>query len=172
MSSTTSPKTQKSAGKAGVRPFVPGPILKFLMEDLGNPIISSRLRSARPGKLAESVLLLTFTGRKSGKEFTTPVGYTRHGNMLTVFTGRPWWKNLQEKPNVRVRVQGRDLDGVAEVVTDNAEVAQAAQAFIAEQGAKNAQRIGLLVARGYQPTYQDLLEATRDRVVIRITVSE
>ncbi|HEX9991172.1 MAG TPA: nitroreductase/quinone reductase family protein [Chloroflexia bacterium] len=172
MPSTTSPKTPKRAGKAGVRPFVPGPILKFLMEDVGNPIISSRLRSAKPGKLSESVLLLTFTGRKSGKEFTTPVGYTRHGDTLTVFTGRPWWKNLQEIPNVRVRVRGRDLDGVAEVVTDNAEVARAAQVFIVEQGAKNAQRIGLLVARGYQPTYQDLLEATRDRVVIQIKVSE
>jgi deazaflavin-dependent oxidoreductase (nitroreductase family) len=172
MSATTSPKTQKSAGKAGVRPFVPGPILKFLMEDLGNPIISSRLRSAKPGKLSDSVMLLTFTGRKSGKEFTTPVGYTRHGDTLTVFTGRPWWKNLQERPNVRVRVRGRDLNGVAQVVTDNAEVARAAQAFIAEQGAKNAQRIGLLVSRGYQPTYKDLLEATQDRVVIQIKVAK
>ncbi|HYP40548.1 MAG TPA: nitroreductase family deazaflavin-dependent oxidoreductase [Chloroflexia bacterium] len=172
MSSAISPKTQKRAGKAGVRPFVPGPILKFLMEDMGNPIISSRLRSAKPGKLAESVLLLTFTGRKSGKEFTTPVGYTQHGDTLTVFTGRPWWKNLQERPNVRVWVRGRDLDGVAQVMTDNAEVARAAQAFIAEQGAKNAQRIGLLVARGCQPTYQELLEATRDRVVILIKVAE
>lgn len=172
MSATISPKTQKRAGKARVRPFVPGPILKFLMEDVGNPIISSRLRSAKPGKLGDSVMLLTFTGRKSGKEFTTPVGYTRHGDTLTVFTGRPWWRNLQERPNVRVRVQGRDLDGVAQVVTDNAEVARAAQAFIAEQGAKNAQRIGLLVARGYQPAYQDLLEATRGRVVIQIKVAE
>lgn len=172
MSSTTAPKTQKRAGKAGVRPFVPGPLLKFLMEDVGNPIISSRLRSAKPGKLAKSVLLLTFTGRKSGKEFTTPVGYTRHGDTLTIFTGRPWWKNLPEKPNVKVRVQGRDLDGVAEVIIDNAEVARAAQAFITEQGAKNAQRIGLLVARGYQPTYKDLLEATQGRVVIQIKVAE
>lgn len=151
---------------------MPGPILKFLMEDVGNPIISSRLRSAKPGKLSDSVMLLTFTGRKSGKAFTTPVGYTRHGDTLTVFTGRPWWKNLQERPNVKVRVRGRDLTGVAEVVTDNAEVARAAQAFIAEQGAKNAQRIGLLVSRGYEPTYQDLLEATQGRVVIQIKIAE
>jgi deazaflavin-dependent oxidoreductase (nitroreductase family) len=57
------------------------------------------------------LLLLTTTGRKSGREHTTPIVYTRDGNRLLVYAskgGAPdhpdWFKNLVANPRVTVEV--------------------------------------------------------------------
>lgn len=69
-----------------------------------------------------SVLLLTTTGRKSGKQFTTPLYYLADGfgqNMVLVASDggalkHPlWWLNLQVNPEATVEVRGRKLRVVA-----------------------------------------------------------
>jgi deazaflavin-dependent oxidoreductase (nitroreductase family) len=57
------------------------------------------------------LLLLTTTGRKSGREHTTPMVYTRDGDRLLVYAskgGAPdhpdWFKNLVANPRVTVEV--------------------------------------------------------------------
>ena len=65
-------------------------------------------------------MLISFTGRKSGKVYTTPVEYMRDENTLTVFTQRQrtWWKNLQGGADVTVRLRGHDLSGQAQTILD------------------------------------------------------
>jgi hypothetical protein len=69
--------------------------------------------------MSGNTLLLTFTGRKSGKQYSTPISYAREGNTLTLVTHRQhgWWKNLQEPAPIHARVQGQDLCGTAHTVT-------------------------------------------------------
>jgi len=57
------------------------------------------------------LLLLTTTGRKSGKQHTTPTAYTRDGDRLLVYasnSGAPthpgWYLNLLADPKVVVEV--------------------------------------------------------------------
>jgi len=57
------------------------------------------------------LLLLTTTGRKSGREHTTPMVYTRNGDRLLIYAskgGAPdhpdWFKNLVANPRVTVEV--------------------------------------------------------------------
>ncbi len=59
-----------------------------------------------------NVLLLTTTGRKTGKKRTRPLLYLRDGNRLVVITansGRDkdpsWWTNLQHNPIGEVQVR-------------------------------------------------------------------
>ena len=47
------------------------------------------LRSPLHGVMSKRVLLVTFTGRKSGKAYTTPVSYMREGDIV-FFTDSPW----------------------------------------------------------------------------------
>jgi hypothetical protein len=63
------------------------------------------------------LLLITFTGRKSGKKFTTPIRYVQEGETLwlKVLVEYPWWKNLVEETTVRVLLRGNMCTGVAEV---------------------------------------------------------
>lgn len=44
------------------------------------------LRSPFHGVVSNSLMLVTFTGCKTGNEYTTPVGYRQEGDTLTVFT--------------------------------------------------------------------------------------
>jgi F420H(2)-dependent quinone reductase len=76
------------------------------------------------GRLMNSpVLLLLTTGRKSGKERTTPLLFLRDGvNYIMVASnggtaGDPaWWLNLQKDPEAIVEVGGRTLRVRAEGV--------------------------------------------------------
>ena len=83
---------------------------------LYNPIVVSLLRSPLHGVMSKSVMLLTYRGRRSAREFTTPVSYVRDGDDLLVVGSRDhsWWKNLRGGAPVVVRVRGLKLEGIAE----------------------------------------------------------
>jgi deazaflavin-dependent oxidoreductase (nitroreductase family) len=60
------------------------------------------------------VLVLTTTGRKSGKRRSTPLGYLRDGERFAVLAANAgndappaWWLNLQNEPNAEVTANGR-----------------------------------------------------------------
>lgn len=55
-------------------------------------------------------MLITFTGNKSGRQYTTPVRYIRAGNLIRCFTSaeNTWWRNLRGGSEVMLRVQGEN----------------------------------------------------------------
>jgi len=66
------------------------------------------------------LLLLTTRGRKSGREYTTPVVYTPDGDRLLVYAsqgGSPdhpdWYLNLVANPEVTVEVGSERYDAIA-----------------------------------------------------------
>ena len=69
---------------------------------------------------SDRLLLLTFTGCKSGKEFTTPLRYVQEGEtlQLRVLVEYPWWKNLVGEATVRVLLRGEMRTGTAEVLPE------------------------------------------------------
>ena len=75
-----------------------------------NPIVGLLLRSPIHGFWSKSLLLITFTGNKSGRQYTTPVRYIRVGNLIRCFTSSEnmWWRNLRGGADVMLRVQGED----------------------------------------------------------------
>jgi F420H(2)-dependent quinone reductase len=78
------------------------------------------------GKRAKSrVLLLTTTGRKTGKERTTPLRYIQNGDAMMIAAsnwGQPeppaWFKNLQANPTVKLQVMDKHMTASTEIVTD------------------------------------------------------
>lgn len=77
------------------------------------------LRSPMHGMVSKTVLLITFTGRKSGKTYTTPVDYSQDGDQVTIFTHADWWKNLRSGAPVTLLIQGRELQGLPELVVED-----------------------------------------------------
>ena len=84
-----------------------------------NRIVTTLLRSPWHRIRSNSLLLLSFTGRKSGKEFTTPIRYTQEGDTLRMIVVYPWWKNLMKEPLVRVLLRGEIRTGIAEVLPED-----------------------------------------------------
>jgi deazaflavin-dependent oxidoreductase (nitroreductase family) len=67
-----------------------------------------------------NLLLLTTTGRKSGRRHTNPAAYTRDGDRLLVYAshgGSPdhpdWFRNLVADPHVTVEVGTERYEAVA-----------------------------------------------------------
>lgn len=94
-----------------------------------NPVLRGLLHSPLHPTASGSLMLLTYTGRRSGRSYTIPVQYVREGDEVVVLAGRPqektWWRNLTEGASVRVRIAGQDLTGTATAVADDPEAVKA-----------------------------------------------
>ena len=75
-----------------------------------------------PTPLSGNLMLISYTGRKTGKAYRQPVSYARDGEMLLTPGGGRWTLNLEGGRPARVRRRGRDVPARAELVTDPAAV--------------------------------------------------
>jgi hypothetical protein len=140
---------------------------------LSNPLVSVMLRSPLHRILSGQVLLLTFTGRKTSKLFTTPVYYTQEGDTLALFSSKSWYKNLRGGRPVVVHLKGYGRTGRAEVIEEREAVLEAAEHLVAKYGLKEAgQRIGLALDVSPPPTTDELAEALEGRVAIHIILDQ
>jgi deazaflavin-dependent oxidoreductase (nitroreductase family) len=71
-----------------------------------------------------TVLLLTTKGRRSGRQYTTPLIYQRHGDACVIVASKggdpehpDWYKNLQANPDVEVQVKGDRFKARARTAT-------------------------------------------------------
>jgi hypothetical protein len=90
----------------------------------GNQVVRLLLRSPLHPLVSWRVALITVRGRRSGREFTIPVGYERQGDLVTVTVSWPeqkrWWRNLRgEGAPVSLRLRGEERTGHAVAVGDD-----------------------------------------------------
>jgi hypothetical protein len=93
------------------------------MNRVVNPPLRTILRSPLHRLASGRVGLITYTGRRSGREYTIPCFYRDNGDEVTIPVGWPdrkvWWRNLTGKGGpVRLVVQGRELRGHAIATRD------------------------------------------------------
>jgi deazaflavin-dependent oxidoreductase (nitroreductase family) len=85
-----------------------------------NPIIAPILRSPLHWLLSGGLMLITVTGRKSGRRYTIPVGYHQAADALIVMVGeaptKMWWRNYREAGPIELRLRGKQLRGRAQVL--------------------------------------------------------
>jgi len=75
-----------------------------------------------PTPLGGNLMLISYTGRKTGKAYRQPVSYARDGDVLLTPGGGRWTLNLRDGRPVRIRLRGHDVSARPELVTDPAEV--------------------------------------------------
>jgi hypothetical protein len=72
--------------------------------------------------LSGNLMLISYTGRKTGKAYRQPVSYARDGETLLTPGGGRWTLNLGGGRPVRIRLRGREMTARPELVTGPAEV--------------------------------------------------
>ena len=84
-----------------------------------NPLVTWLLRSPFHRLLDGSILLLTYTGRKSGRAFTLPINYRQFGDRLRLISrqDKPWWKNVRGGAPVQLWLRGQPVAGTATVLS-------------------------------------------------------
>ena len=77
--------------------------------------------------IGRAILLLTTTGRKTGRMRVTPLQYEEVDGLIHIGsargTGSDWYRNIVANPGVEVRVKNKRFKGRGETVTDPHRVA-------------------------------------------------
>lgn len=134
-----------------------------------NKIIAWLLRSPLHGALSRNLVLVTVTGRKSGRSFSAPVNYLRQGNTLWIISWRErtWWRNLRRTAAVKVLLAGKSLSGSGQVIEEEQAVARSLVDYyrLAPGSAKFAH---IRLDSDGQPVVSDCELAAHKLVVVRI----
>jgi deazaflavin-dependent oxidoreductase (nitroreductase family) len=72
--------------------------------------------------ISRRLMLVHFSGRKTGKAYRQPVSYVEDGDGLLTPGGGNWKLNLSEDQPVRIRLRGRNVEARPELVRDLQEV--------------------------------------------------
>ena len=85
-----------------------------------NPLFDALLRSRLHWLVSPGLMLLTVTGRRSGRQYTIPVGYHRMRDAVIVLVdeapSKTWWRNYLDGGPVEIRLSGRLLKGRAQTL--------------------------------------------------------
>jgi len=133
-----------------------------------NDFMAWVLRSPFHGMLSNGMMLITVTGRKTGKKYTTPVGYYREGNSLWVITSRDrtWWKNLCGGADVGLLLKRKQVSGFAELELDESAV-QARLGDYVKHIPQAAKPMGIRVQNG-QANAEDVARVAQDRLFVKV----
>ena len=137
----------------------------------GNDFMSWVLRSPFHGMLSDGMMLLTVRGRRTGRLFTTPVGYYREGDSLWVITSRDriWWRNLQGGADVQLLLKRKLVNAHAETELDESAV-QARMHEYLRHVPMAAKSLGIRIENGNANT-EDVARTANDRLFVRIKLT-
>lgn len=137
-----------------------------------NPIVIWLLKSPLHGMVSKGVMLVTVTGRKSGRSISTPANYICAGNSLGAISWRERkrWRNLRGGADVRVLLAGKSLDGHGHVIEEEKAVAQGLFDYYLKVP-KIAKYVGIGLEGTGQPVHADCERLAKKMVMIRIELA-
>lgn len=134
----------------------------------GNDFMTWVLRSPLHRMLSDGMMLITITGRKTGRQYTTPVGYYEEGGYLWVITGRDrtWWKNLRGGAKVELFIKRRLVPAFAELELDEKAVQTRMVEYL--HHVPQAARPMNVRMENKEPNIEDIAKTAKDRLFVKI----
>jgi hypothetical protein len=125
-----------------------------------NPMMKVLLRTPLMGPARNQLMLVSFTGRKSGRHYSIPLSAHLIDNNLYAMTGAAWRHNFRDGAPARVLYNGKATTMHGELIADRALVADLYSRSAQSYGAQRAQRaMGLKFADGRMPGRDEFAEA-------------
>jgi hypothetical protein len=133
----------------------------------GNDFVTFMLRTPFNVFLGNT-MLITVTGGKTGKKYSTPVGFYRDGDWLWVLTRRErtWWRNVKGGAEVCLLIKGKTLPARAEAELNETDVEAQLCEYI-RQIPMAAKSLGIRV-ENKRPNLDDVARVARDRLFVKI----
>jgi hypothetical protein len=131
-----------------------------------NPIMRFLLRFPWRTPMQERLLLLMFTGRKSGRQYTVPISFAEAADGSLLVPGGGAWKwNLGEGRRVQLLLRGRLRHADSELISDPAEVEQLLPVMVASNPRAES-FIGVPIEADGRPNAALLAAALHDGFVV------
>jgi hypothetical protein len=136
----------------------------------GNDFIAGVLRSPFHGLLSNGMMLITVTGCKTGRKYTTPVEYYLEGGFLWVMTSRDrtWWRNLKGSAQVELLLRRTPVTGIADIELDE-KVVQTRLVEYLRHVPQAAKPMGIRM-ENRKPNHEDVARAANDRLFVKIRI--
>lgn len=126
------------------------------------------LRSPVHGMVSKFTTLITFTGRKSGKTYTTPVSYSQCDDQVYIFSHANWWKNLCGGAPVTLCLQGQERQGWAEPVAEDKDTIVTRLAAHLRNVPSDARYYDVTFDKRGNPRTEEVEKAVQTVVMIRV----
>ena len=84
-----------------------------------------------PTPLSRNLMLVSYTGRKTGRSYRQPLSYARDGDALLTPGGGRWTLNMEGGRPVRIRLRGRPVAARPELVREPGEVERLLDVIVA-----------------------------------------
>ena len=155
---------------AAVIPSHPPEAIMKLM----NPVLRYLLPTPLAGPARKQFMVLNFTGRKSGRQFSIPVSAHDLDGQLYALAGAPWKVNFRGGGPAQVLYDGKTRAMRGELIEDGAVVADLFRRCALGYGVKKAQRMmGLKFRDPRMPTLEEFRQAVDENklVAIRFTAA-
>jgi hypothetical protein len=109
------------------------------------------------GKMADRLVVLQFTARKTGRAFEIPIGHRVIDGRMAILTNSRWRHNFAGGADIVVKRKGQAIPARAELLDDPDEVALIYNRLIGEIGWEKAGRqLGIKINDGRRPTREEL----------------
>lgn len=134
----------------------------------GNDFMAWVLRSPFHGMLSNGMMLVTVTGRKTGKAYTLPVEYVQENDSLWVMSkrNRRWWRNLEGEATIGLVLRRKSIQGMGRLHTDPALVKSRLVAYLLHMP-MSAKSLGVRMENKL-PNSDDLARVASDLVFIQV----
>ncbi|MGY8803765.1 MAG: nitroreductase/quinone reductase family protein [bacterium] len=136
-----------------------------------NPVMTALLRSPLHGITSNNIALLHFRGRKSGREFVTPLSYTRDGDTIRFMSAHStrWWMNLRGEPApVSIEIARETVTGKARLLDgDSEQLREGVRRFIAALP-RDAKVYGIKLDESRKPVEESLAKAAPELVLVEV----
>ena len=138
---------------------------------VANPIVKLLLRSPLHGIASENIALLHFRGRKSGREFVTPLSYTREGNTVRLLSAQTtrWWMNFRgETAPVSIEIARETYTGKARLLEGDSEpLREGVRRFLGALP-RDAKVYGIKLDANKQPVEESLAKVAPGLVLVEV----
>ena len=133
-----------------------------------NFVVSFLLRSPAHGFVSDSLMIIHFRGRKSGKNFATPVRYNRIDGSVQCFTAEAnkWWRNIRDGEETELLISGRLEKYVAKLVTGQSETIRMGVESLLAKYPADAPYYEIRLNRDKTLNEQDLERALQQTVMV------
>jgi hypothetical protein len=125
-----------------------------------NPILKLLLHTPFAGPARNQLMVVNFSGRKSGKHYSIPVTAHVIDGTLFALTGSPWKANFRDGATAQVLHDGKTTTMRGELITDKTHIADLYARCAESYGVKRAERAMGIGFRNHQmPTHDQFAEA-------------
>jgi hypothetical protein len=133
----------------------------------GNDFVKFFLRTPLRVFLGDT-MLITVTGLKTGKKYSTPVGFYRENGNLWVLTNRSstWWRNVKNGADVSLVLEGKPIQAFAQAELDTRSVETHLVEYV-QHVPIAARSLGIRVENKV-PDRGDIARIAKDRLFVKI----